>query len=130
MERTSASSLPGDRDAGPRRLAIRDGRSVRFIDPGDVLRIVSAETGVVVHTAGSAFPWRESLARVAERIHRSGFVRVHRGALVNARRVVEVRARPGGECAVLLDDGTVVGASRGFRDVLAEVEAVTGSGRV
>jgi two-component system LytT family response regulator len=113
---------PGAPPGPPRRLAIRNGRRARFIATSDVSRIVSAERGVVVHTAGGVFAWRESLAQVEALLGPGFFVRAHRSTLVNAKRIVELRSLPGGECAIVLDDGALVLASRGFRDLLATLE--------
>jgi 2'-5' RNA ligase len=108
-----------------RRLAVRDGPHVRFVDVNDVTCIVAAETGVVVHTAGAAFRGSERLARVEERLDGRIFLRAHRSALVNATRIRELRALPGGRCAIVLDDGGVVHATRSFRALLATLEAAS-----
>ena len=129
MGRTNAIRPPAvEGHQRSERLAVRDGRRVRFVDAEDISRIVSAESGVIVHTAEGAFPWRESLGRLEQRLAPGVFVRAHRSTLVNARRITELRALPGGECAIVLDDGVVVSASRGFRELLATLEALAGFG--
>jgi two-component system, LytTR family, response regulator len=49
---------------------------------------------------------RETIAAVELRLALSGFVRIHRSALVNAERVKELRPRDKGEYTVVLNDGT------------------------
>jgi two-component system LytT family response regulator len=103
-----------------RRIAVGDGKHYRFVDLSDVTRIVAqAGGGVVVHTGGAELAWRISIGRAEELLGDGAFVRVHRSALVNARRVRELRAEGNGQCAILLDDGAVVLASRSLRDLLA-----------
>jgi len=54
----------------------------------------------------------------------SGFVRIHRSAIVNAERVKELRPRDKGEYTVVLNDGTELKLSRNYR---AAVERLVGA---
>jgi two-component system LytT family response regulator len=54
----------------------------------------------------------------------SGFVRIHRSALVNAERVKELRPRDKGEYTVVLNDGTELKLTRNYR---ASVERLVGA---
>ena len=105
---------------GSTHLAIRDVGSVRLVDIDQITRIEAADNYVVVHAAGEAVVWRQTLASVATRLAGAQFVRIHRSTLVNTRRIREVHATRSGDCRVVLDDGTVVTASRRFR---AELDA-------
>jgi two-component system, LytTR family, response regulator len=55
---------------------------------------------------------RDRIARYERDWTPFGFVRVHRGYLVNLRRVAELRPRPGGTGVALMDDGEEVPVSR------------------
>ena len=70
---------------------------------GDYVR-VSADEG--------RFLLRARLGELEERWAGHGFVRVHRGFLVNLRRAVEVRPRLNGTAVLVMADGTEVPIAR------------------
>ena len=70
---------------------------------GDYVRVV-ADSG--------RFLIRGQIAHFEERWAPFGFVRVHRGYLVNLRRVVELRPHPNGTGSAVLADGGEVPVSR------------------
>jgi two-component system LytT family response regulator len=104
--------------AGARCLAIRDGGSVRLVDIDRITRIETADNYVVVHAERECIVWRQTLVSVALHLEGAHFVRIHRSTLVNARRIREVHVTGSGDCQVVLDDGTVLTASRRFRGKL------------
>jgi DNA-binding LytR/AlgR family response regulator len=77
---------------GGTRLLARD--SILFLQAhGDYVRVAADE---------GRFLLRARLADLEERWARYGFVRVHRGYLVNLRRAVEVRPQPNGTAVVVM----------------------------
>jgi two-component system LytT family response regulator len=70
---------------------------------------------VSVHGGGRTWLMRETIAAVELRLALSGFVRIHRSALVNAERVKELRPRDKGEYTVVLTDGTELKLTRNYR---------------
>jgi two-component system, LytTR family, response regulator LytT len=95
--------LPVDtlRGGGTRLLARS---SIVFLQAhGDYVR-VSADEG--------RFLLRARLSELEERWARHGFVRVHRGFVVNLRRAVEVRPRLNGTAVLVMSDGAEVPIAR------------------
>jgi two-component system, LytTR family, response regulator len=95
--------LPVDnlRGGGTRLLARG---SILFLQAhGDYVRVASDE---------GRFLLRARLADLEERWARHGFVRVHRGYVVNLRRAVELRPQPNGTAVVVMAGGAEVPIAR------------------
>jgi len=78
---------------------------------------------VSLHVGSKSWLMRETIAAAEIRLAPSGFVRIHRSALVNVERVRELRPLSKGEFTVVLHDGTELKLSRSFRSAL---ERLTG----
>jgi two-component system LytT family response regulator len=78
---------------------------------------------VMLHVGDRSLILRETIASVEMRLALSGFVRIHRSALVNADRVRELRPRAKGEFNVVLLDGKQLRLTRNYR---AAVERLVG----
>jgi two-component system, LytTR family, response regulator len=72
----------------------------------------------MVHSQGSAYPRRESLAALEKKLDGRRFVRVHRGHLVNVDRIREIQPWDHGDYRILLRDGSYVNLSRRYRSRL------------
>lgn len=84
-----------------------------------------------VHAGGRSYLVSRRMKALADELASASFVRVHRSAIVNARRVREVRHRSHGDYDAVLSDGTVVRVSRTRRDALfGWLEARGGEGGV
>jgi DNA-binding LytR/AlgR family response regulator len=110
VARASASTAALDEDVipvdtlrgGGTRLLARS--SILFLQAhGDYVRVASDE---------GRFLLRARLAECEERWARYGFVRVHRGYVVNLRRAVEVRPQPNGTAVVVMAGGAEVPIAR------------------
>ena len=87
---------------GGTRLLARS--SVLYLQAhGDYVRVASSEGRFLV---------RARLSELEERWAGHGFVRVHRGFVVNLRRAVEVRPRLNGTAVLVMADGTEVPIAR------------------
>ena len=94
--------LPVDAPRGGTRLV--PGSAILFLQAhGDYVRVVSDE---------GRFLLRARLAELEERWEDPGFLRVHRGFVVNLRRAVEVRPRLNGTAVVVMADGAEVPVAR------------------
>jgi two-component system LytT family response regulator len=51
-----------------------------------------------------------------EKLNAQRFARIHRSTIVNVDRLVEVKPSLHGEFDVVLQDGTILRMSRGYRD--------------
>jgi DNA-binding LytR/AlgR family response regulator len=87
---------------GATRLLARS--SILYLQAhGDYVRVASAEGRFLV---------RARLSELEERWEPHGFVRVHRGFVVNLRRAVEVRPRLNGTAVLVMADGAEVPIAR------------------
>jgi two-component system LytT family response regulator len=101
--------------AWDRRLAFRLGRHTLLLAVDEVRWIGAEGKYVRVHTRKAEHLVRESMRDVERRIEARDFLRVHRGVLVNVRRVREVHPGVGEDHVVVLDDGTRLPMSRRHR---------------
>lgn len=108
-----APARPGDE-----RIELRDGGGSVFLPPGDILLVEAAGNYVEFHTAAKKHLIRGTLASWETRLTPQGFVRVHRGRLVNRTRIRALAPTPSGDVEITLDDGRVVAGSRRYREAL------------
>ena len=118
---SSPSSIASTVDRLP--IKANDGRII-VIRLTDIDWIEADRDYVSVHVGDKTWLMRETIAAVELRLALSGFVRIHRSALVNAERVKELRPRDKGEYTVVLSDGTELKLSRNYR---ASVERLVGA---
>ena len=118
---SSPSSIASTVDRLP--IKANDGRII-VIRLADIDWIEADRDYVSIHVGGKTWLMRETIAAVELRLALSGFVRIHRSALVNAERVKELRPRDKGEYTVVLNDGTELKLTRNYR---ASVERLVGA---
>jgi two-component system LytT family response regulator len=75
---------------------------------------------VRVHTASGAHLVRQPISVVEQRLDRRKFLRIHRGTIVNIKRIAEMHRGFGGGLFVILRDGTKLTMSRRFRSQIRE----------
>jgi DNA-binding LytR/AlgR family response regulator len=103
----------------PPRLAARRGDTLHLLDPRALSRIRAAGDYCAVRHDGSEFLLDETLAELEARLGPLGFLRVHRGELINLHHVRAVRRQDEG-AVVELADGDAAPVSRRFVAVLRE----------
>lgn len=81
---------------------------------GKYIRLHAGETGYLI---------RESISDVEERLDARKFLRIHRGTIVNLKRIQEMHQGFGGGMFVVLRDGTKLTMSRRYR---ARIREATG----
>lgn len=131
-ERTLEQALadPGAGEpAHARRLAIRDGKTVAFVDAADIDCIEAAGDYVCVHAAANTYVLRGTMKRLEEVLDPARFVRVHRSTIVNAQRIRSLRSHTNGEYFLRLDGDKEVKLSRTYRDNLARLMPEHDAGR-
>ena len=111
----AAAEKPGEPAS---RLAIKDTGRVVFLDVEEIDWIESADYYVQLHTAKKIYLHRETMQSLEERLDAKKFVRIHRTAIVNVRRVKELRSEGRRDVVAVLSDGTELKVSRGCRDNL------------
>jgi len=116
--RPEAEPEPLPSVAGPAEVACLQvdvsGR-IRFLSPDDIDWIEAAGNYVVLHAGREAHVYSSSLRALESRLDRRRFVRVHRSAVVNVTRVLDMAPWSGGDYRLTLKDGTVLRLSRTYR---------------
>lgn len=122
VERVAQVS-PLDGDVAPRvRLSLDDGRvavdaphgGMRFLARASILVLQAHSDYVRVFSDEGRFLLRARLAGLEQEWSAHGFLRVHRGFVVNLHRVVELRTKPNGTAALVMSDGRDVPVARRY----------------
>jgi two-component system LytT family response regulator len=102
----------------PDRLVIRSGGHVVFLRPAEVDWIEATGDYLTLHCGKKSWLQRATLTAIEEKLRHHGFARVHRSAIVNLRRISEMKSLDNGEFLVRLDNGTELKLSRSYRHIL------------
>jgi DNA-binding LytR/AlgR family response regulator len=98
-----------------KRIAIKAGDKVLFVDAGHLIAAEASGNYVsLLHTSGS-YLIREPIVRIEEKLSPYGFVRIHRGILVNAAFVKEFMRASGGEYLIRMTSGKEYTVSRTYK---------------
>jgi two-component system, LytTR family, response regulator len=97
------------------RLPVRTGNATIFVDLASVDWMDAADNYVRLHVRDREYLVRETLASLESQLDPARFVRVHRSAMVQIDRVVEIRSETHGDAEVRLRDGTRLAVSRTWR---------------
>ena len=100
------------------RLAIKDGSRVVFLRTDEIDWIEAADYYVQIHAGGKSYLHRETMQSLERRLDGEQFVRIHRSAIVNRRRIRELSSSRR-ETVVVLEGGATLKVSRSQRDKLA-----------
>lgn len=101
------------------RLVIRAEGRVYFVRVTDIDWIETASNYVRLHCGKTAHLLRESLSSLEARLDTERFLRIHRTTIVNVERLRELQPWFSGEFIAILQDGTRLKVSRGYRDRVA-----------
>ena len=101
----------------PARIAVRDAGRVRYISVDAIDWIAAADYYVELHVGGDVLLHREPLTTLAARLDPHRFIRVHRRAIVNRDRIIELRQR-GARWEAVLASGNVIPVARRSRHLL------------
>jgi two-component system, LytTR family, response regulator LytT len=97
------------------------GGGIRLLPRASVLYLQARGDYVRLVADGGRFLIRGRMVSFETRWAEFGFVRVHRGYVVNLRRVVELQPHPDGTATMLLDDGEEVPVARRRRVELRRI---------
>jgi len=100
------------------RFTVPAGGRILFVRAADVDWIEASDYYVCLHAGGARHMIRDTMAGIEAQVDPAQFVRVHRSAMVNVDRVMELRPLFKGECTAHLRDGTEIRVSRGRRAAL------------
>lgn len=110
---------PADTGSSERFIVKKLGREF-LINVRDIEWIESAGNYANLHVSGKIYPLRDTMKNVSEKLAAKGFIRVHRQAIVNAKRVAEFEVFDSGDGQLQLDTGATVPLSRRYRKALRD----------
>ena len=100
------------------RVPVRVGARTLFIDVRGIDWLDAADNYVRLHAGGKEYLARETLASLEAQLDPERFARIHRSAIVQIDRIVELRPTSHGDAEVRLRDGTRLPVSRTWREGL------------
>ncbi len=102
------------------RLVVKSGGRVFFLRTEDIVWIEAAGNYVRLHLGDDSHLFRETMNGIEARLDPRRFVRIHRSRIVNSDRIKELQPWFNGEYVVVLQNGTRLTLSRGYREKLQE----------
>ncbi len=103
------------------RLVVKAAGRIFFLGVGEIDWVEAADNYVRLHSGRDSHLLRETMSSLEKRLDPALFLRVHRSAIVNVRRIKELHPLFRGEYEIILQDGTRVATGRGYRDKLHEL---------
>ena len=104
-----------------RRIVVKSGGRVFFIDVRDVDWFEAAGNYVNVHSGGASHLVRMTMQALEERLDRRTFARIHRSVIVNVQRIAELEAHFRGQYVVGMKNGKKFELQRAYRERLKAV---------
>ena len=104
------------RAAALKRLPVRHAGRILFIDIADIDYVLADGNYVRVRARGSDYLLRDTLTAFEARLKPPGFLRIHRRALVQTDRIIELQPLFHGEYSVKLRDGSKLVSGRTYRE--------------
>ena len=102
------------------RLLVKSESRVYFLKAEEIDWVEAADNYVQLHVGKEVHLLRETMARLEASLDPARFLRIHRSTIVNLDRVKEMHPWFSGEYVVLLNDGTQLRLSRGYRAKMEE----------
>jgi two-component system LytT family response regulator len=102
------------------RLVVKSGGRVYFLRTDEIDWIEAAGNYVRLHLGEDSHLLRETMTNMEARLDGRRFMRIHRSRIVNADRIKELQPWFNGEYVVVLQNGTRLNLSRGYREKLQE----------
>jgi len=97
-------------------VAVRTGDRFVVVDWHDVDWIEAADNYVTLHVGAREYLLRDTLASVERQLDPERFTRIHRSAIVQLDRIVELHPATHGDVDVVLRDGARLTLTRTWRD--------------
>lgn len=98
------------------RLAIKMAGSYLIVNVTDINWIEADDNYVKLHTADHVHLMHMTMSSLEETLDPDGFLRIHRSAIVNLKRIKELHSMFHGKYEVVLDDGTRLTSGKVYRD--------------
>jgi two-component system LytT family response regulator len=118
LEGVGEPAAPGAGGTYLRRLTIKSGGRVTIVPTRDIDWIEAEGDYVKIHAGRAWHLLRETMKHIASQFDPASFVRIHRSTIVNVERIKELQPYFRGEYVVILQDGTKLKLSRGYKEQL------------
>jgi two-component system LytT family response regulator len=100
------------------RIALRTSGRILLLNVNDIDWIEAAGVYVNLYAGSKVYLYRSSVVHLLQRLNPQNFVRVHRSAIVNTARIVELQPRSHGDYTVILRGGNQLTLSRAYKEGL------------
>lgn len=97
-------------------VAVKSKGHLRLVAVDEINWFESAGNYVRLHVGSERFLLRQTMSGLEEKLDPRQFVRIHRTAIVNLKRIHDIRAASHGDHLVTLHDGTRLQLSRIYRE--------------
>jgi two-component system LytT family response regulator len=123
LETTRRGELPVAGAGQPylTRLVVKNAGKVNFVRVDEIDWIEAADYYVRIHVARKSHLLRETMSALEEQLDPARFFRVHRSAIINLDRLVEIQPYFHGEHVLVLQDGSKLKLSRSRKEKLEAV---------
>jgi two-component system LytT family response regulator len=103
------------------RILVKSSGKVFFLKFDEIDWVESAGNYVKLHVGTESHLLRETMSEMERKLGNDKFVRIHRTVIVNLDRIKELQPWFNGEYIVILNNGTKLTASRGYKKKLSGV---------
>jgi len=100
------------------RLVVKSGGRIFFLPVSEIDWIESADNYVNLHSGRESHLIRETLTSLEAKLNPDEFVRIRHSAIVNLKRIKELRPMFKGEYEIVLVNGVKLTSSRRYKDKL------------
>jgi two-component system, LytTR family, response regulator len=105
------------------RLVVRTGSRIVFLRVDEIDWMGAEGNYIRLHVGKKSHLIRETMSGIEAKLDPSRFLRIHRSTIINVDRIREMESLFQGEFVVILQDGTKLTSSRGYRDRLRDLLA-------
>lgn len=103
-----------------RRILIRKGKKMFFVDVGSIVWIESEGNYNRIHTQDDSYLIRGTLKHTLKKLDPGKFFRIHRSAIINIDKVKQIEPFFHGDYKIFMRDHTELKISRTYSDFLSE----------
>ena len=104
-----------------RRLVVKNGESYGFVDTNAIDWVESANNYVQLHCGAKSFLMAETMSNLEGMLSKNGFVRIHRGRIVNTAKISAIHSMLNGTYEVELRSGVRLSSGKQYKDSIHQL---------
>lgn len=104
LEKNQAKSLNSAGELKFRKIPVEKGEGLRLVNLDEVRFVAASDDKVLVQTFDEQYFCRFSMTELENRLGTQGFLRVHRGYIVNVQHITELQPFLNGTYNLIIDD--------------------------